>query len=164
VTIASPGFDVHTANAWDIFGSFLSGDGGTYFFEDGDFFAEQTKKDPFIKGLALQAADDAGAAGYASGVKDKSYKDNTKQGAADFLRGVAGNWEVTAVGSFHVHWYAKKNDDGTSTVTMHFTNAMSNTSIAHFTGYDKSRFGDEVVNVLNARIRCRRSAPTSRFT
>ena len=125
--------DISKVNWNTVLQAYLNGMGGTFYFHDGDYFAEQMKKDPYLRNVIMHEIAAKIAAGKPNGISKKSYygKAGVKQGAKDAN---PRNMEVFEIGSYHVAWRKSgKTSSGRTKVTLHVTNFLSNESIAHYT-------------------------------
>jgi hypothetical protein len=108
--------DPSTYTAEDLLERFLNGEGGYFEFSDGDFFAEQVRKDPsllfIIERIRLKIL-----AGKVADTEFKSISDldtfvlSAERDPADVLSYLTGvgtpeNLEVTMLGSYSVDWTA----------------------------------------------------------
>lgn len=116
----------------DVLDAYLLGMGGSFHFQDGDYFAEQIRKDPYLQNIILKEIAKEIAGGKSSSSAGKSYygEGGVEQGAKDAN---PRNMEVFEVGSYNVKWRkVGPSPSGGTRVALHITNWLSNESIAHY--------------------------------
>lgn len=138
--------------------AYLGGAGGSFNFEDGDYFAEQLKKDPYLQNVIMQKIAARIAAGAPGGNAGKSYYGGvhgTVQGIKDAN---PKNMEVFELGSYNVTWHKSgKTASGQTKVTLDITNQLSNESISHYKKYIPNAYpyrglrdnGEAMLNIVN---------------
>ncbi|MCW3844798.1 RHS repeat-associated core domain-containing protein [Micromonospora yasonensis] len=145
----------HT-NANQLADLFLGGVGGSYKFQDGDYFAEQMRKDPYLRKAEFQIANEI-VLGAREGDMRKSLgawdefwyaaKHDPKNVWAYLNREPADNLEVTFMGSYSVKWTVTDDsrDDGTVGVKLVLKNKTTVKSGTRIPGLGYLPFYDDVV-------------------
>lgn len=137
------------ATAEDLLYRFFAGEGGDYTFTDGDFFAEQIRRDPFLSDQLVKIQEEI-YDGNTAGELRKSFGEvrNLPIAAKEFFEIMLGlaqpdadwNLEVGMVGSYRIDWKADNvGIGGAADIRVEITNSTSPQSLTRppFVGYSE---------------------------